>query len=70
MSENSCSFFGCQQPVCKDDADSTDAMKFCQQHHDEIMGYVTATPFLPGKVLNFWVRAQGTAEAAAKRIFG
>ena len=63
-----CSYFGCQDSICKDDENIEQGMKFCQDHHDELESYITAKPFNPAKVVSFWIKANGGAKRMAERF--
>jgi len=41
----------------------------CQEHHDEIENSIAADPFEPKRLMRAWIKAQGGAKEASKRIF-
>lgn len=58
-----CSFFGCADLVCEADKDLPQRMHFCQNHHDQLQGYIERGE-VP-KIIGFWVKANGGAKRLA-----
>lgn len=55
-----CSFYECKNEVCEAGKNTTDRMRFCQQHYDEISGYIRDSR-IP-KIVGFWIKANGGAK--------
>jgi hypothetical protein len=59
-----CSFDGCDQEVCEADMELKQRMHFCQEHHDQLAGYIEAGNVK--KILGFWIKANGGAKKLAE----
>lgn len=66
MDKPKCSYYECPELIADSEIGSKDAMKFCEQHKEEITKIVEAQD-VKG-ILRFWIKAQGGAKLAAKRI--
>ncbi len=64
MNKQICSFYGCEKDVCEADKELEQRMHFCQEHHDQLAGYITNGDVK--KILGFWVKANGGAKKLAE----
>ena len=64
--KQTCSFYECENEVCDADKDVVDRMKFCQQHYDEISGYIKDGR-IP-KIVSFWIKANGGAKKLSEKF--
>ena len=62
-----CDFYGCTKPICNEDLDlAPPSMRFCQEHHDELVGYVRAEN--TKAIMRFWVQSHGGAKRMAGEV--
>jgi len=61
-----CSFDGCDEVVCEADENLDQRMHFCQEHHDQLQGYIKDGNVK--KILGFWVKANGGAKKLAGKF--
>lgn len=59
-----CSFYGCNKDVCDADKELRQRMHFCQEHHDELAGYIKDGNVK--KIVGFWIKANGGAKRMAE----
>lgn len=61
-----CSYFGCDEFVCKEDLNIQQGMKFCQSHHDQLEKIIEEEN--PKKIIGFWIKANGGAKRLAETV--
>ena len=62
-----CDFCDCAKPICADDLGLTPpTLRFCQEHHDELGGYIKAENVKA--ILRFWVQSHGGAKRMADEM--
>ncbi|KKM82465.1 hypothetical protein LCGC14_1319240 [marine sediment metagenome] len=64
-----CTYIECEGEAVRFADDGKPGFGICQAHAEEMDTLAAAEPFNPGKLVGFWVRAQGGAKKATARLF-
>ena len=70
VKHENCTYRDCGETAVYWPEDESEGFALCEDHLLEMDGLLNAKPFKPGPLLGFWVRAQGGAETAARRLMG